>query len=327
MKNIDWNIIAKYLTREPLDETESLNVDGNDPEVKAAGETLNKVDRYLALKQFDTEAAWNQVNSQTQRTWRSQTRFVLGRNSMRIAASLIVLLLGSFVAYQVLHKMNSQNMQTIVAEAQGTNQLIVLPDSSQVTLKPGSTLVYPQKFKSNIRQVKLINGEAFFEVTPNQLAPFVIDAGKANVKVLGTSFSVRAYDSDKHVEVLVRTGKVELADAQASGRKVLLVKGESGSFNIQNSKLKKEVGFDPNKLAWYTHEISFVNTTLSDVFQVLNHTFGIEFDLSEVQNPNDLLTARYKEQSLDYILNVIALTHNLSIEQTDATHFRIQNKP
>ncbi len=118
MKNIDWNIIAKYLTREPLDETESFNVDGNDQEVKAAGETLNKVDRYLALKQFDTEAAWNQVNSQTQRTWRSQTRFVLGRNSMRIAASLIVLLLGSFVAYQVLHKMNSQNMQTIVAEAQ-----------------------------------------------------------------------------------------------------------------------------------------------------------------------------------------------------------------
>jgi transmembrane sensor len=327
MNNIDWNTIAKFLTHEPLDDSESQNLAQNGSEVEAGRETLKKVDTYLELKKFDAESAWEKVNDQTNSTLRKKIRFVLSRHSLRIAASLIVLLLGSFVAYQVLHKLNDQGIQTIVAEAQGMNKLVVLPDSSHVTLKPGSKLVYPKNFESNIRQVKLINGEAFFEVTPNQLAPFVIEAGRANVKVLGTSFNVKAYEHDNRIEVLVRTGKVELADAQAIGRKVLLSKGERGTFDIQNSELERQVGYDLNKLAWFTHEISFVNTKLTDVFEVLHHTFDVEFDLNEIQNPNDLLTARYKEQSLDYILNVIALTHNLSVEQTDAQHYRIQNKP
>ncbi len=53
-----------------------------------------------------------------------------------------------------------------------------------------------------------LSGEAFFEVTKNPDRPFRVFANEIVTKVLGTSFTVRSFENDTTIQVIVRTGKV-----------------------------------------------------------------------------------------------------------------------
>ena len=84
-----------------------------------------------------------------------------------------------------------------------------LSDGSVVALNKNSTLSYPKSFDTKLRQVTL-KGEAFFEVKRNFEQAFIISAGESFVKVLGTSFNVKAYADSANVEVTVVSGLVQL---------------------------------------------------------------------------------------------------------------------
>ncbi len=61
-----------------------------------------------------------------------------------------------------------------------------------------------------------LRGEAFFEIAPDASKPFIIDAGEANIKVVGTSFNVITNNPESEVEVFVKTGKVLVSDNSGS---------------------------------------------------------------------------------------------------------------
>src|SRR5690606_39116708 len=84
-----------------------------------------------------------------------------------------------------------------------------LPDGSTVTLKPQSTIRYSSLFNMSVREVYL-EGEGFFEVTKDKDKPFLVYANEITTRVLGTSFIVRAFDSDNKITVAVKSGKVSV---------------------------------------------------------------------------------------------------------------------
>lgn len=94
----------------------------------------------------------------------------------------------------------------------GTAELrtIRLQDGSEVTLAPDSAVAV--SFEPGERRVRLLQGEAFFAVTPDKARPFRVAARSVQASVLGTSFDVRLEDSA--VTVAVREGRVlvEAAD-------------------------------------------------------------------------------------------------------------------
>lgn len=85
--------------------------------------------------------------------------------------------------------------------------LINLPDGTSVILKQGSSLRYAAKFNGHTREVHL-SGEAYFEVKKDPSRPFLVYSNELVTKVLGTSFSVKAWKDDKKFKVTVTTGKV-----------------------------------------------------------------------------------------------------------------------
>ena len=87
----------------------------------------------------------------------------------------------------------------------GERMQLIFQDGSKAILK------YPRKFGFNERKVEL-EGEAFFEVSPNKDRPFIVDVKDINVKVLGTAFDVKAYATDPDIFVSLETGKVALAN-------------------------------------------------------------------------------------------------------------------
>jgi ferric-dicitrate binding protein FerR (iron transport regulator) len=189
-----------------------------------------------------------------------------------------------------------------------------------VALNSNSKLVFPKNFKGNTREVA-IEGEAFFDVKPNPEKPFIINAGNARIKVVGTSFNVTAYPESETVEVVVQAGKVQLisknTEALTSVNEVYLVPGEKGTLFNKNSILEKSENTNPNYLAWKTRDFIFNDIPLNEVFKCLGKTYHVEI---QVTNPelNDLkLNAQFDKKTIDFILNVVGLTFNLELSVED----------
>ena len=70
---------------------------------------------------------------------------------------------------------------------------LVLADGTKVFLNSGSEMRYPERFGKARREV-FLKGEAWFEVAKDSAREFWVHAGAMDVKVLGTSFNVKAYE-------------------------------------------------------------------------------------------------------------------------------------
>ncbi|SHF87878.1 FecR family protein [Mariniphaga anaerophila] len=92
----------------------------------------------------------------------------------------------------------------------GQKQTITLCDGSVVQLNAGSSLTFPAKFSGKNREVYL-KGEGYFDVQKNEKLPFVVKTDQMDVKVLGTSFNVAAYDDENTVSTVLVEGKVEVS--------------------------------------------------------------------------------------------------------------------
>jgi transmembrane sensor len=117
--------------------------------------------------------------------------------------------------------------------------LIMLTDGSSVLLQPKSTLRYPPDFDRNERKVYL-SGDAFFEISKNPDQPCVVYANELVTRVVGTSFRIKAFADQKNVEVVVRTGKVNVMsreDTDADG--LLLLPNQGARLARQNLKFEK----------------------------------------------------------------------------------------
>jgi len=65
------------------------------------------------------------------------------------------------------------------------------------------------EFTERQRTVRLLSGEAFFQVAPNSKRPFVVLAGDTQTRALGTAFNVSLFEDDVYVGVT--HGRVRLS--------------------------------------------------------------------------------------------------------------------
>jgi len=87
---------------------------------------------------------------------------------------------------------------------------MTLPDGTVIELK-GNSIVQPA-FSGEERRVRLLSGEAFFQVAKDPTRPFVVQVESINVRAVGTAFNMRVASDE--VEVLVTEGKVQLNNSR-----------------------------------------------------------------------------------------------------------------
>lgn len=114
---------------------------------------------------------------------------------------------------------------------------MVLPDSTTIHLNSGSRLSYNKDFGKGNRQVWL-SGEAFFEVTKDAAHPFLVNTDRMTVKVLGTVFNVKAYNTKEDIETTVVEGKVEVSLKEGAEKKVILLPSEK--ISLKNNSIIKD---------------------------------------------------------------------------------------
>ncbi len=338
--NFDWGLVTRYLNKETNSQENAEMEDwlsqseANREELEQTARMLRKIDTYYRAKRFDPNAAWTNVNTQISPTKVKSIQLTKKRKEViahfykYAAIVLLALLLGS-VGYYIgfRNRIPAVYNEIISAENQVLNEY-VLPDGSIVTLNSNSKLTFPKKFKGDIREVT-IEGEAFFDVQRNPEKPFVINAGKAQVKVLGTSFSVCAYPGAETVEVIVETGKVQVVsnniELPVKSREVFLIPGEKGTFFTTNEILEKSVNENPNFLAWKTHDLIFNKVPLREVVESLEKAYHINISVAEPELNDLLYEGHFDQKPIDFVLDVIRLTFNLELS-VENEHYTLSSR-
>ena len=100
-------------------------------------------------------------------------------------------------------------VQTL-ATAVGQQRTVTLADGSIVSLNTNTIL--ETDLSRRVRQIYLRKGEAHFQVAHDRLRPFLVHAGDAVVRAVGTQFEVRLL-TDQHVDVMVNEGRVQVQAA------------------------------------------------------------------------------------------------------------------
>jgi ferric-dicitrate binding protein FerR (iron transport regulator) len=263
-------------------------------------------------EKVDVDKAWNNVYSRIQeeeiRTANYEKTIPVRSRFLQIAASLILLAgLGAMTYYFADSGLVTRKI-TVTASEDQRNISIDLPDGSHVFLNRNSRLTYPSGFRKDSRMVKL-TGEAYFDIAPDASKPFIIDAGKANVRVVGTSFNVITENTESSVEVYVKTGKVLLSD-KTGEKSLILDPGFVGRLNSES--LIKSVNTDPNYLSWNTGRLVYKNQKLEVVFKDLKKVYNMDIVADDPSIPQNPWTSPIDYQPQDRIIQMICLSFNLN---------------
>jgi len=155
-------------------------------------------------------------------------------NFLKVAAVLVLAI--------ILWKSFDNNEMLSISSLDSDNFIHTLPDGTTVSLKPWTTIEYPEHFEKGKREI-FITGEASFEVVSDPGTSFVIQTGGARVEVLGTSFNLNAYEYNDQVEVEVQEGKVlfynNLDPGNPLASKVGLGAGEKATYSKTTNSIVK----------------------------------------------------------------------------------------
>lgn len=162
---------------------------------------------------------------------------------------------------------------TIVTEA-GGEIVFLLADGSKVWLNALSKLEFPTKFSGKTREVWL-SGEAYFEVVGNKNAPFIVHSKNHSVKVLGTTFNIKAYSDEDDICTTLFEGKV--AVETPGSQETILIPGMESLYNSSNSKITTRAADLDVAAAWRTGHFFFENSDIDKILKVLSRWYGVAF--------------------------------------------------
>lgn len=194
----------------------------------------------------------------------------------------------------------------IVTTEKATDSIrnVVLRDSSVIALNKNSELRYDGAFNKAERAVQL-KGEAFFDIAPNRLKPFIITVGDLSIKVVGTSFNVRTGAEGNSTEVQVKSGVVKMSCGQ---QEITVTRDQTGLFFTGSRKLLVKSGIDLNALSYATRSFRFNDLPLAEVCRYLEKSFAVRIDLDKEKFNDCRITAQFDHKPLDYILDVVTAT-------------------
>ncbi|HAX94590.1 MAG TPA: hypothetical protein DCY25_11760 [Bacteroidales bacterium] len=225
----------------------------------------------------------------------------------RVAAALLLLLgIGSALLY-----MNNKDLfgsKIVVATTEDQKNLeVTLPDGSIIFLNRNTQVTYSRNFGERERSVAL-TGEAWFDVARDESKPFTVDAGKAMVRVLGTSFNVRTSDQDSPVEVFVRTGQVMVTGTDEN-EVLVLDPGYIGT--VYPDRAERSVNTDPNYLSWNTGLLVYDGQTLDIVFRDLKKVYNMDIVADDPEILSHTWTSPIDNQPQETIIRLICASFNL----------------
>lgn len=197
-----------------------------------------------------------------------------------------------------------------------------LPDGTEITLNRYTSLIYPDRFKEQNREVSL-KGEAYFAVTKDKNHPFIVQTGAVDVRVLGTEFNVEAYPRDELVKTTLFEGSVAV-DTE-NDNSLVLVPGELAVYDKATRSLNKsQAPKADDEIAWKDGALIFNHTSLKEITRQLSNAFNVEIIIEDKQLEERKLTGRFIHgETLDTILSLLQKVDEFEVKQENRTLYII----
>ena len=321
----DWARIAAILSGEKEESSDDIGNLGKDDVLKIEKQWRN-LREMSNEKEINVDKAWDNTFSRIKENGllnepATVMRRIRMKTYLRIAAmALIVIGLGSGILYLGSSGFFSKKV-LITSNTNQRNVKVSLPDGSTVYLNRSSELSYNRNFGRDQRNIRL-KGEAFFEITHDASRPFLIDAGQATVKVLGTTFNVITNNDKNEVEVFVKTGRVMVSDNSGS-HTLVLDPGDIGKVNSKSES--KMINEDPNYISWNTDLLIYKRQPLEKVFSDLKKVYNINIIADDPGILDRMLTATYDKEPQDTIIQLICSTFTLSYKK-EGDYYHLSKK-
>ncbi|MFD2556748.1 FecR family protein [Sphingobacterium tabacisoli] len=191
--------------------------------------------------------------------------------------------------------------QALLSTPRKTQYSTMLPDGTQVWLNAESSLSYPTSFEGAERIVEL-KGEGYFEVAHDAKHPFIVVTKGQRLKVLGTSFNLKAYTNEPAVVTTLVTGRVQLYSDKATVAQ-MLSPGQQSAF-VED---KFYVGHVDTKIfcAWKLGELRFRATPLDEVLREIERWYDIDIDYSTVPKGVKIHASIRKDKKLAIVIEAL----------------------
>lgn len=194
----------------------------------------------------------------------------------------------------------------------GGEYQLTLSDGTRVWLNADSRLDFPVVFVGERREV-YVRGEVYFEVTKDVNHPFLVKTDKMEVKVLGTSFNVSAYEDERVVAATLVEGSIELSLHEGDKTVVRLSPGEQAILQDGNVSVRQ---VDAKLYAAWTKDcFAFESESLETVLRRLSRWYDVDFRIE-----NSEMRAKYfsgiipKYEDVEKVLKMLEMTTNMSFE-------------
>ncbi len=214
---------------------------------------------------------------------------------------------GEEIIYEAKERNTTEVVYNYLTIPRGGKFFIKLSDGTQVWLNSETKLKFPVAFiEGQTRQVELVYGEAYFDVSPSTKhkgAHFKVLSNKQEVDVIGTEFNIKAYKDEANSYTTLVEGKV---DVSIENRKQRLMPNQQFNLNTKTSNSFVKNVDVYNEISWKEGVFSFENITLKDMMKVLSRWYDVNFIFKNKAIENEIFDGVLrKNQSLDEILRSI----------------------
>jgi ferric-dicitrate binding protein FerR (iron transport regulator) len=195
-----------------------------------------------------------------------------------------------------------------------------LSDGTVVHLNSGTTLKYPVKFIAGENRQVFLDGEAFFDVAKDKKHPFIVNADKLNVRVLGTHFNVSSYPEDDLTDVVLVEGSVGMYNTNEefnADKNTILKPGYKGSFNKNNNHINtKEVNTDMYT-SWISGGLVFRDINFAAICKKLERKYDVNIVVKNQKLANEKFNASFGDKPIEKILSYFDEVYGINYIRKD----------
>ena len=313
------NILEKYIrgsiSEEEYNELQQQIQNDSDSSV---GDMLNECWQKDLNIHVMPRAAKERTRRQIDEKIKKDIRRIWFKRASTIAASILIPILIISTVYFYKEMDHYKQIPNIVSVNKGQRAGITLPDGTIVHLNSESKLTYTPDFNGKLREV-VLEGEAFFEVTPNKEKPFIVKTSVFDVEVLGTSFNVSVYNDENIVETALMEGKVKLTMQGCPSKPVYLTPSQKFIYSRSDREGTISIMEGDTELAWKQGILAFSAEPLEEVFRKIERWYGVTMHYDKESLVDDNFTGQFKMISIQEMMNILRMHYNLKfkIENND----------
>ena len=228
---------------------------------------------------------------------------------LRWAAVVCLPIIAALAVYELGLDSKVDTLPLVVTAESGERAKVQLPDGTKVNIS------YPHDFNGKKRIVEL-DGEAYFEVTPDKERPFVVKAAGLEITVLGTAFDVCAYKDDNEVSVVLLTGKVDVA---SESDRYVMQPDEKLVYDRNTGTMQVGKVYSKEYVEWTDGNLRFENESLENIVKVLSRVYNVKivFD-SAFPEGQYFFTGSIGSGGITNALDILSMTSSLHYEVRDS---------